>query len=171
MNAPTTTTRNPLGADAVEKVEAMQDATVELAAELATPEPVANLAAARKEQAAAKAKHPAGKAKTPAKKVTAAGKPAEAKSPSTSSKIRWEYDSEKDEKGRRAQHGTSPVTGATYAITGSGDVWTITVTAKGSRKVEALAESVSHQKTYSTFTKHHAEAVAATKPEPQQASA
>ncbi len=93
----------------------------------ATPEPAQNLQAARKEQAAARRAAKAGTPRNAAAKKTGTPRNAPAK-PST--KIRWQLDGERDEKGAVAQHGTGQ-NGATYKITGSGKEWSATVTAKG----------------------------------------
>ena len=67
-------------------------------------------------------------------------------------KLRWVFDSDKDEKGRHAAH-TVTDDGA-YAITGKGDSWRATWTTDGG-KVEVLAEKASHTKAYYACVTHH----------------
>jgi hypothetical protein len=109
-------------------------------------------APATKAPAKAKTEKPAAKApatKAPAKK---AATPA-----TTSTKIRWTLDAEKDDKGRAPQHGTG-AGGVEYSISGSGGEWKATATVDG--KVELLAENVGHTKAYTVCVKANAVAIA-----------
>jgi hypothetical protein len=119
-----------------------------------TEAPVDNLRAARKASAATKkaAAKTAAPAKAPAK---TAAKPTEAKTPST--KIKWQLDGPKDAKNRVAQSG-SGAGGVEYAITGSGDAWTLTATKPGG-KPEVVAEGA-HSRCYQAAVEANAEKLA-----------
>lgn len=125
--------------------------------------PVTNLRAAKRQQAAARkqsgtakapAKAPAKKA--PTKKAPAKQAPTKAapvKGGDSPVKLRWQFDSEKDDKGRAPAHAVA-ADGTVYRIVADGDKWTATVTRKGGKAIE-LAAKVAFGAAYAAITKHH----------------
>jgi hypothetical protein len=111
--------------------------------------PVANLRETRK--AAAAAKKTTTKAAPATKTAVKTEKPAEGKT--VSSKIRWQLDAEKDEKGRAPQHGTSPVTGSTYRVSADGEKWLATVTTPDGVQT-VLGQGIGHTAAYGKCVAH-----------------
>jgi len=107
------------------------------AIESTNAQPVANLAAAKKEQAAARRRHPAGKAAPAEAPAKAPAKKAASAKPST--KIKWTATSDKDSRGDCEATGT--VSDRRYAITKDGDSWKAVVTV-GKGKATVLAEGL-----------------------------